>query len=105
MPFTTKEVKLPTLVKDDAVTFADKVDPVKPDAGVFEAVDAVVAVAAFPPMFNADAVPVMFVPTKALGVPNEGVTKVGLFAKTTDPVPVDDVNVGGLAALPVPVEV
>ena len=49
---------------------------------------AVVAVAAFPPMFNAEAVPVMLVPTKVDGVPKFGVTKVGDVDKTTFPEPV-----------------
>lgn len=48
----------------------------------------VVTVAALPPIFKAVAVPVMFVPTNALGVPNAGVTKVGDVFKTTLPVPV-----------------
>jgi hypothetical protein len=41
---------------------------------------------------KAVAVPVMFVPTKAEGVPRAGVTRVGLFDKTTATVPVDDVT-------------
>ena len=49
---------------------------------------ALVAVAAFPPMFSAAAVPVMFVPTNALGVPSAGVTNVGEVANTAKPVPV-----------------
>ena len=49
---------------------------------------ALVAVAAFPPIFNAAAVPVMFVPTNALGVPSAGVTNVGEVANTAKPVPV-----------------
>ena len=52
------------------------------------AVVALVAVAAFPPMLSPAAVPVMFVPTKALGVPRAGVTKVGDVANTARPVPV-----------------
>ena len=52
------------------------------------AVVALVAVAAFPPMFSPAAVPVMFVPTKALGVPRAGVVKVGDVANTARPVPV-----------------
>lgn len=47
------------------------------------------------PAVSPEAVPVMFVPTKADGVPRAGVTKVGLVAKTTEPEPVDVV-------LPVP---
>lgn len=44
------------------------------------------------PAVKPEAVPVMFVPTKADGVPNAGVTKVGLVAKTAAPVPVSSVN-------------
>ena len=55
----------------------------------FVAFVALVAVAAFPPMLKPDAVPVMFVPTSAEGVPSAGVTKVGLFDSTTLPVPVE----------------
>jgi hypothetical protein len=44
------------------------------------------------PAVKPEAVPVMFVPTNALGVPNAGVTKVGLVAKTNDPVPVSSVT-------------
>jgi hypothetical protein len=40
------------------------------------------------PAVKPAAVPVMFVPTKAEGVPRAGVTSVGLLLKTTDPVPV-----------------
>ena len=50
---------------------------------------ALVAVAALPPMLRAAAVPVMFVPTKADGVPRAGDTKVGLSDSTTLPVPVE----------------
>ena len=45
-----------------------------------------------PPIESPAAVPVMFVPTKALGVPNAGVTNVGLFANTFAPVPVSSVR-------------
>jgi hypothetical protein len=38
------------------------------------------------------AVPVMFVPTKALGVPRAGVTRVGDVANTFAPVPVSSVK-------------
>jgi len=41
---------------------------------------------------KAVAVPVMFVPTNAEDVPRLGVTKVGLFDRTTATVPVDDVT-------------
>jgi hypothetical protein len=41
---------------------------------------------------KAVAVPVMFVPTSADGVPSAGVTKVGLFANTLAPVPVSSVK-------------
>jgi hypothetical protein len=44
------------------------------------------------PAVKPEAVPVMFVPTKADGVPRAGVTRVGLVAKTADPVPVSSVN-------------
>ena len=44
------------------------------------------------PAVKPDAVPVMFVPTKAVGVPSAGVTKVGLFDRTTATDPVDDVT-------------
>ena len=57
------------------------------------------------PAVKLAAVPVMFVPTKALGVPRAGVTSVGLVARTTEPEPVDVVSVGACAAAPVPVEV
>jgi hypothetical protein len=40
------------------------------------------------PAVRPEAVPVMFVPTKADGVPKAGVTKVGEFAKTKAPLPV-----------------
>lgn len=58
----------------------------------FVAFVASVAVAALPPMLNPDAVPVMFVPTKADGVPKSGVTRVGLLDSTTLPVPVEVVT-------------
>ena len=48
------------------------------------------AVAALPPIDKPAAVPVMLVPTKALGVPNAGVTNVGDVANTTLPEPVVD---------------
>jgi hypothetical protein len=41
------------------------------------------------PAFNPAALPVIFVPTKAVGVPKLGDTKVGAFANTTPPVPVE----------------
>ncbi len=40
-------------------------------------------------MLNPAAVPVMFVPTKAEGVPSAGVVKVGLLDSTLLPVPVE----------------
>lgn len=68
-----------------------------PDAGD-------VAVAALPPMLKPEAVPVMFVPTKAEGVPKAGVTSVGLLDNTTLPEPVDVVTpVPPLATGKVPV--
>lgn len=39
------------------------------------------------PAVKPAAVPVIFVPTRADGVPRLGVTKVGLVARTTEPVP------------------
>jgi hypothetical protein len=53
---------------------------------------ALVAVAALPPIESPEAVPVMFVPTKAEGVPNAGVTSVGELLNTTLPVPVEVVT-------------
>ena len=44
------------------------------------------------PAVRPAAVPVMFVPTSADGVPRAGVTRVGLVESTTDPVPVDVVT-------------
>jgi len=44
------------------------------------------------PAVKPEAVPVIFVPTNALGVPRAGVTRVGLVAKTNDPVPVSSVT-------------
>lgn len=44
------------------------------------------------PAVSPEAVPVMFVPTSADGVPSAGVTKVGLVANTAAPVPVSSVN-------------
>ena len=52
----------------------------------------VVTVAALPPMLKPAAVPVMFVPTKAVGVPSAGVTRVGLVLRTVLPVPVEVVT-------------
>jgi hypothetical protein len=50
------------------------------------------------PAVRPAAVPVMFVPTNALGVPRAGVTSVGLVANTSDPVPVSsDTAVAKLA--------
>ena len=72
---------------------------------VFVAFVAVVAVAALPPIDKPDAVPVIFVPTKADGVPKAGVTNVGLVAKTTLPLPVELVSVGAVAKPATPVEV
>ena len=40
------------------------------------------------PTVKLAAVPLMLVPTNADGVPNAGVTNVGLVAKTNDPLPV-----------------
>ena len=49
--------------------------------------------------------PVALVKVAELGVPNAGVTNVGLVANTTLPDPVELVSVGAWAAEPVPVEV
>jgi hypothetical protein len=51
-----------------------------------------VAVAALPPIESPDAVPVILVPTNALGVPKAGVTKVGELDNTLFPEPVDVVT-------------
>ena len=51
-----------------------------------------VAVAALPPILKPEAVPVMFVPTNADGVPSAGVTNVGLVDNTTLPEPVEVVT-------------
>lgn len=44
------------------------------------------------PAVNPEAVPVIFVPTSADGVPRAGVTSVGLVANTAAPLPVSSVN-------------
>ena len=63
------------------------------------------------PAVRPAAVPVMFVPTSALGVPRAGVTSVGLVANTNEPVPVSsetaasklaEVGVAKKVATPVP---
>ena len=54
---------------------------------MFVALVAVVAVAAFPPILSADAVPLMFVPTSVEGVPRFGVVNVALVSRTKLPVP------------------
>ena len=68
-----------------------------------------VAVVAFPPIFNADAVPVILVPTKAEGVPRFGVIKTGLdnvlLVKVSVPARVDKVPVKGKYTLVLPLEV
>jgi hypothetical protein len=52
------------------------------------------------PAVKPAAVPVMFVPTSADGVPRAGVTRVGLVANTNEPVPVSSVTAAAkLAAL------
>ena len=51
------------------------------------------------PAVSPAAVPVIFVPTKAEGVPNAGVTRVGLVANTSDPVPVSSVTAASKLAL------
>jgi hypothetical protein len=58
------------------------------------------------PAVRPEAVPVMFVPTKADGVPKAGVTKVGEFAKTKAPLPVSsDTAEAKFAELGVPKKV
>ena len=59
----------------------DDVDPVPP-----------FAIGRFPVTPEARGKPVMFVATPDAGVPNAGVTKVGLVFKTLLPLPVDDVT-------------
>ena len=49
-------------------------------------------------MLNAVAVPVMFVPTRAVGVPSAGVTSVGEVANTKAPVPVSSVTAAASCA-------
>ena len=44
------------------------------------------------PAVKLEAVPVIFVPTSADGVPKAGVTNVGEVAKTAEPVPVSSVT-------------
>lgn len=51
------------------------------------------------PAVRPDAVPVIFVPTNAVGVPSAGVTRVGDVANTTTPEPVVD---AALMAVPLP---
>jgi hypothetical protein len=58
---------------------------------VVASVVAAAAVVALPAVRPA-AVPVMFVPTKADGVPRAGVISVGLVANTAEPVPVSSVS-------------
>ena len=62
---------------------------IAPELVAVVALVALVAVAALPPIDNPAAVPVMFVPTNAVGVPRAGVTNVGLVANTTPPEPVE----------------
>jgi hypothetical protein len=52
----------------------------------------VAKVAALPPILSPAAVPVMFVPTSAEGVPKAGVTRVGLVDSTLLPEPVEVVT-------------
>ena len=47
----------------------------------------VVTVSELPPIERPEAYPVMLVPTRAVGVPRAGVTRVGLVARTLSPVP------------------
>ena len=55
--------------------------------------------AALPPIDSPEAVPVILVPTRAVGVPNAGVTKVGEVANTALPVPVSSVKAAARLAL------
>ena len=52
------------------------------------------------PAVKPDAVPVILVPTNAVGVPKSGVVKVGLTARTGAPVPVAVVQTGAVEAPP-----
>ena len=51
------------------------------------------------PAVRPEAVPVMFVPTRADGVPRAGVTRVGLVANTKEPVPVSSLTAANKLAL------
>jgi hypothetical protein len=102
---TVRLPSVPTEVKEEESTLPASVAPVKVAASavavilmlevpskatplIVLGVARAVAVAALPPMFKAVAVPVIFVPTNALGVPRFGVTNVGDVANTAAPVPV-----------------
>ncbi len=97
---------LPTRTPDRVASVVEEIAPVTANAPEFTAasvevpdadsvvnapVDGVEA-PTVPLMLNAVAVPVMFVPTRAVGVPNAGVTSVGEVANTATPVPVSSVN-------------
>ena len=95
VPFHVPDVIVPTEAREEAV--------VKPERVVNVALVVAANVVALPtdvtspvrlafvvtvPAVSPAAVPVMFVPTKAEGVPSAGVTSVGLVARTTLPEPV-----------------
>lgn len=97
----------------DAIAVAPYLNTSLPPDSTIEklAVTRLVAFVAVPPILSPEAVPVMFVPTRADGVPNAGVTKVGLVANTKAPEPVslvtaaaklDDEGVAKKVATPVP---
>lgn len=71
-------------------TFPVKVEVL--DALIVVKAPVVGVVAPTVPLMLMDAVPVRFVTTPEEGVPNAGVTNVGEFDKTTDPVPVEVVT-------------
>ena len=90
---------LATLTTFLLASSAKAVEAVRPDSVVVLEVLSVVnapvdgvEAPTVPLMLNAVAVPVMFVPTRAVGVPNAGVTSVGLVANTLAPVPVSSVS-------------
>jgi len=113
---------LPTRTPDRVASVVEEIAPVTANAPEFTAAsvevpdaDSVVnapaaaVVAPTVPLIFIEAVPVKFVTTPLLGVPNAGVTSVGLVANTFAPVPVSsvsavascaEVNDPKLAALP-----
>ena len=79
---------------DEAAVMVMSAEPLKEVPLMFLAVARTVAA----PAVKLAPVPVMFVPTRADGVPRAGVTRVGELERTTEPVPVEVVT-------PVPPEV